>query len=177
MGISVVRVSIVVAALALGLGACSESTQPAAGPRTFADVEGLWISDYQRLVTHESPSQVYDSRNIPSCSNASQPPPSCIIRPGYLRLDSVDVGMYSFEDSLFHPFLAGPAYIVDDSLYLGPSTINCCGPAARYWFSTTSKTLHLKRERTIFDGDVPSFGFNVPPGGFVQATEDDWYHR
>jgi len=167
-------------AIAFSVEACSDSEAPIATP-TFANVQGVWISNYRRVVSQESPPQVFDSRSFPTCS-ASAPPP-CTIDPFYFALDSANQGQYTFattppSDPHYAPLLAGTAAVANDSLLLGATTSGCCRAAATYALQIYSSRMHLFRRWTIGGADARLLGFTLPSGSSsLEATEELWFRR
>jgi hypothetical protein len=160
--------------------ACSDSEAPIARP-TFANVQGVWITDYRRVVSQETTPQVFDSRSFPTCS-ASVPPP-CTVNPYYFTLDSVNQGQYTFattppSDPSYVPLLAGTAAVVNDSLLLGATTIGCCRAAATYALQVYSSRMHLFRHWTLGGADARPLGLTLPSGSStLEATEEWWFRR
>ena len=166
--------------VALGLVACSESMESSTQNPTFATVQGVWTDNYRRVVTQEGTPQVFDTRSIPTCS--SSVPPPCVLRPYYLVLETTNQGQYSFatvlpSDPSYTPLLLGSAAVANDSLILGATVIGCCQAPATYGLQVYSSRMHLTRHWTMGAVDAQRFGFSLPGGGSLEATEEWWFQR
>ena len=167
------------ASMALGVGACSQSEAPIANP-TFHSVQGVWIVNYQRVVSQETTPQVFDSRSFPTCSPTTQPP--CTIDPTYFVLDTANRGQYSFalvppSDPAYVPFLAGTASVANDSLILGATVVNCCRAASTYRLEVYASQMHLMRNWRLGGADAQLLGFTLPSGAATLDAVEQWWFR
>jgi hypothetical protein len=174
-----VRVPVSLICIALS-GACSDPMEAPIGHPDFAAVQGVWTTNYRRVVTQEASPQVFDTRTIATCS-ASVPPP-CAIRPFYFVLDTVNQGQYTFapvppSDPTYSPSLLGTAAVANDSLILGATVINCCQSAATYGLQVYTFRMHLTRHWTMGAFDAQLLGFTLPPAGSLEVDEESWYQR
>ena len=162
------------------VGACSNSPESPLSNPTLADIQGVWVVSYRRVVTKEATPQIFDTRSFATCS-ATTPPP-CAIRPLYFVLDSGSQ-QYAFatqppSDSGYSPLLLGSAVLIQDSLALGATVIGCCQDAATYGLQAYSSRMHLLRNWTLGGVDAQRLGFTLPAGtSSLDATEEWWLQR